>query len=89
DALVAHLTPWAANGDAALNFGGQLWKSSIVDFLDAQAEVDFVTDVKLFHQPDITLGTRGTKDQDVITARTARSVLVSAPRHVIHLEAAP
>lgn len=89
DALVSYLTPWAAGGSKALNFGGRLWKSSVVDFLDSQAEVDFVTDVKLFHQPDITAGTRGTADLDVVTATTARSVLVSAARHVIHLEATP
>lgn len=82
-ALIAHLTPWSGPDGAGLNFGGKLWKSALVDFLDSQPEVDFVTDVKLFHQPDIRAGVKGPEDLDVVTATTARSILVSARRHTI------
>jgi hypothetical protein len=84
-ALVRHLTPWAGPEGGAVSFGGQLWKSSVIDFLDSRPYVDFVTDVRLYHKPDVSLadGDWTPVDRDLIETVSARSVLVSAARHRI------
>ena len=84
DALVAHLTPWATGG-GEIAFGGKLWRSRIIDFLDSQPEVDFVTEVDMYHKIDISApdGSWTEIPLEVIEATTARSILVSARVHEI------
>lgn len=84
-ALATHLTPWAGPGGGAVSFGGQLWKSTVIDFLDSQPYVDFVTDVRMYHKPDVSLadGQWTPVDRDLIETSSARSVLVSAASHTI------
>jgi hypothetical protein len=84
EALVGYLTPWAAGG-GEITFGGRLWRSRVIDFLDERPEVDFVTEVKMFHKIDITAPEGGWTPipLEVIEATSARSILVSARRHVI------
>jgi hypothetical protein len=84
-ALVRHLTPWAGPEGGAVSFGGRLWKSTVIDFLDSRPYVDFVTDVRLYHKPDVALGDGEWTpvDRDLIETVSARSVLVSAARHSI------
>jgi hypothetical protein len=84
-ALVRHLTPWAGPEGGAVSFGGRLWKSTVIDFLDSRPFVDFVTDVRLYHKPDVTLadGQWTPVDRDLIETVSARSILVSAVSHRI------
>jgi hypothetical protein len=84
-ALVEFLTPWARPNGSEITFGGRLWKSSIIDFVEEQPEVDFITDFRLYHKVDVTAPDAGWTpiDVEVVEATTARSVLVSAARHTI------
>lgn len=84
-AVIDFLTPWARPGGGEIAFGGKLWKSSIIDFVEERPEVDYVTDFRLFHKVDIDAPAGGWTPVDVetIEATTARSILVSAARHTI------
>jgi hypothetical protein len=84
-ALVSFLSPWERAEGGEIMFGGRLWKSALVDFVEERAEVDYVTDFRLFHKPDADApaGAWTPVDVELIEATTARSVLVSAPRHNI------
>jgi hypothetical protein len=84
-ALVEFLTPWSRPGGGEVMFGGKLWKSSLINFVEERAEVDFVTDFELYHKPDVDAGDADWTPVDVelIEATTARSILVSAPSHQI------
>lgn len=84
-AVIDFLTPWSRPGGGEIAFGGKLWKSSIIDFVEERPEVDYVTEFKLFHKVNIDAPAGGWTPVDVetIEATTARSILVSAPRHTI------
>ncbi|WP_147114406.1 hypothetical protein [Tateyamaria sp. syn59] len=84
EALILHLTPWQRQGAAGVEFGGQVYKSTIIDFVEELAYVDFLEDVQMFHRPKAD-GPVPPIDLDIIRATTARSVLVSARSHVIGL----
>lgn len=84
-AVIGFLTPWSSPGGGEITFGGKLWKSSIIDFVEELPQVDYVTDFRLYHKVDIAAPAGGWTPVDVelIEATTARSILVSAPRHSI------
>lgn len=84
-ALVGYLTPWAVPGGGEITFGGRLWRSRVIDFLDGRPEVDFVTEVKMYHKIDVTAadGDWTPIPVEVVEATSARSILVSAARHRI------
>lgn len=84
-AVIDFLTPWSRPGGGEIAFGGKLWKSSIIDFVEERPEVDYVTEFKLFHKVNIDAPAGGWTPVDVetIEATTARSILVSAARHTI------
>lgn len=84
-ALIGFLTPWSRPGGSEITFGGKLWKSTIIDFVEEQPQLDFVTDFRLYHKVDIAAPAGGWTpvDVDLIETSTARSILVSAARHNI------
>lgn len=74
--ITAFLSPWAYGKDD-INFGGKMYKSVMINFIEERPYVDYITDVEMFH---ITEKNQLIKtDQDEITASTARSILVSVP----------
>ena len=85
-ALVAYLSPWSQPEGGEITFGGNLWKSSVIDFVDEWPHVDFVTDFQMFHKVDVAApdGSWTPIDSEVIEATTARSILVSAASHKIN-----
>ncbi len=87
-ALVGFLTPWSRPDGGEITFGGKLWKSAIIDFIEEQPQVDFVTDVMLFHKIDADAGPGDWSPADVelVEASTARSILVSGLNRV-HVDA--
>lgn len=98
DALRRHLSPWAYDDGADIPFGGKVYKSQLLAFVEEQPYVDYVTDFKLFHlnagpgigemSVDIDFVVRGNEEGDeveVATASTAASILVSAKDHRIEL----
>lgn len=96
DALRRHLSPWAYDDGADIPFGGKVYKSQLLAFVEEQPYVDYVTDFKLFHlnagpgigemSIDIDFIVRGNEEGDeveVAIASTAASVLGSAKKHHI------
>ena len=82
--ITSFLTPWAFASNADISFGGKIYKSVLIDFIEERPYVDFITNVQMFHRIDDETPESG--DLDEITASTARSILVSAQasKHVIN-----
>jgi len=70
-AIVGFLSPWTVNQGADIHFGGKVYRSSILNFVEEQPTVDYVLNFKM-HQGS---------QQDIreFVAPTARSILVSVP----------
>jgi hypothetical protein len=83
--ITSFLTPWASQETVDIEFGGKVYKSVLINFIEERPYVDYITDVMMFH--DRQDGCPESKDQDEIIASTAMSILVSAPakEHWIHV----
>jgi hypothetical protein len=83
DEITAFLTPWAYNSETDIQFGGKIYKSSLINFIEERIYVDFITNVEMYHR----IEENGAESQNAeeIIASTARSILVSAPasKHII------
>lgn len=73
DEIVEYLSPWAFESGADLAFGGSVYKSVLLNFVEERPYVDFVTCFKMYKWVD---GVRSS-DIDEAVATSARSVLVS------------
>lgn len=82
--ITQFLSPWAYGKTNSIDFGGKVYKSVLINFIEERYYVDFITDVFMYVKVDEL--TSESSDRDEITASTARSILVSAPasRQVIH-----
>lgn len=82
--ITSYLTPWAYNNQVEVQFGGKVYKSSLINFIEERPYVEYITDVKMYH---IINQVNNNLDVEEITASTARSILVSvqASAHVIEL----
>ncbi len=80
------LSPWAFGGAGAIEFGGRIHKSVVIDFIEERPYVEFITDVRMHHKAGETAVEGG--DVDEAVASTARSILVSAAavRHEFAVE---
>lgn len=79
-ALIRALTPWAYDKTRDIEFGGRIYRSVILDFVEELPYVDFVTDFKMK-----LVSNDGTQSQDVaeISANTPDTIFVSNPTHSI------
>jgi hypothetical protein len=75
--ITAFLSPWAYADDADINFGGVVYKSVVINFIEERPYVDFITDVEMCHYDEN--GAIIKLDNDEILASTAKSILVSVP----------
>ncbi len=82
DDITRFLSPWAFPGGGSPSFGGKIYKSVLVNFVEELPYVDYVTDFKLFHNID---GVQGTSDKNEVEGSKAVSILVSVPakEHII------
>jgi hypothetical protein len=82
--ITQFLSPWAFGNTSAIDFGGKIYKSVLINFIEERYYVDFITDVFMYVKVDDT--SAESVDMDEISASTARSILVSAQasKHVIH-----
>jgi hypothetical protein len=82
--ITQFLSPWAFGSNSKIDFGGKVYKSVLINFIEERYYVDFITDVFLYVKVDETTDESGNLDE--ISASTARSILVSAPasKHTIH-----
>jgi len=83
-AITRFLSPWAFSEGGSPSFGGKIYKSVLIKYIEDQPCVDYVTDFKLYL--DIA-GNRGGRNMDEVEGSAAISILVSAPssEHVIHI----
>lgn len=72
------LCPWAFNNKVEISFGGKIFKSAVLNFVEERPYVDFVTCFKMNHiiKRDKT-GVEAILDVEEATASTSRSILVS------------
>jgi hypothetical protein len=70
--IVQHLAPWAFGDSRDIRFGGKVYKSALIDLVEEQPYVDFVTEFQLFHQDS-------GEDKEEVKASIALAVLTPAP----------
>jgi len=73
--ITRFLSPWAFTEGGSPSFGGKIYKSVLVNFVEDQDGVDYVTDFQVFHDVN---GVLGSSDLDEVAGSTAVSILVSA-----------
>jgi hypothetical protein len=79
-ALIRALTPWAYDKSREIEFGGRIYRSVLLDFVEELPYVDFVSDFSMG-----LAGSGGVALHDVaeISADTPDTILVSNFTHVI------
>jgi hypothetical protein len=80
------LSPWAFEGGKDVAFGGRIHKSMILNFVEEQEYVDFVTCFEMDHiiiNPGDPLDVTVNKNVDEALATTSASILVSNKLHEI------
>ncbi|MCI5130191.1 MAG: hypothetical protein D3904_01420, partial [Candidatus Electrothrix sp. EH2] len=78
ESLVHFLSPWAFPGGGTPSFGGKIYKSVLINFVEEQPYVDYVTCFRLMH----LLGKcekEDKKDHEEVKGNSAISILVSVP----------
>jgi Baseplate J-like protein len=75
-AITRFLSPWAFTEQGTPSFGGRIYKSALINFVEEQPYVDYVTDFQVFQD---VAGVKGTVDLDEVAGSKAVSILVSAP----------
>ncbi len=68
-AITRFLTPWTTDQGAEIHFGGTVYRSAILNFIEQQYYVDYVVDFKMHHDSQ--------QNVQAAIATTARSVLTS------------
>jgi len=79
EALIEYLSPWAYDSGSDIVFGGKIHKSVILNFVEEQEYVNYVSCFKMYQNPD----TVPKVDIDEAVASTSASVLGSYPSHKI------
>ncbi len=83
EALIKFLSPWAYATGSDIVFGGKIHKSVILNFVEEQEYVDYITCFKMYHIVPGDPGNDPNKDVDEAVASTSASVLGSASEHNI------
>lgn len=81
--IVRYLSPWAFGEYSAIHFGGSLFKSVLIRFIEEREYVDFISRFRMYHR--IGPNDNNFQDKNRIVAQSARAILVSAPGHMIEL----
>jgi hypothetical protein len=71
--LEIYFAPWAYDAESDIEFGGKIYKSVIIGFIEDRSYVDYVSCVKMFRIVD----EEKSIDLDEIEATSARTVFVS------------
>ncbi|MGB4850371.1 MAG: baseplate J/gp47 family protein [Saprospiraceae bacterium] len=75
--ITRFLSPWAFTDGGSPSFGGKIYKSVLINFIEERSYVDYIADFKLRHKPG---GSQlFSKDTNQAEASTAISILVSVP----------
>ncbi|MFK8185244.1 MAG: hypothetical protein AB8B99_17870 [Phormidesmis sp.] len=70
--IIRFLSPWAASDAAEIHFGGEIYRSSILKFVEEHPVVDYVLNFELYQDDDDS-------DRPRVSATTPHSILVSVP----------
>jgi hypothetical protein len=81
--LITYLSPWAFNKNAAIDFGGTLYKSVLIRFIEELPYVDYIADFRMYFT------STGTADMDILEAGNSKAILVSAKQHLIDIHHIP
>ena len=73
------LAPWINNEFAEIHFGGSLYKSKAIRFIEDRPYVDFITEFRMCNK------TYSNDDTEVITAFNSRAILTSYKEHSIEI----
>ena len=79
-ALIEYLSPWAYTDKRDLQFGGKIYKSVILDFVEEREYVDYVTDFRLYSYSGES---NPYLDLNEVTPATPDTILVSDASHTI------
>ncbi len=85
NAIKQYLSPWAYDIGSDLVFGGKIHKSMVLNFVEQQDYVDFITCFKMFHIVPDDPDNDPLRDVDEAEAFSSASVLGSADTHKIHI----
>ena len=83
EALIEFLSPWAYATGSDIVFGGKIHKSVILNFVEEQEYVDYITCFEMFHIVPGDPANDPEKDVDEAVASTSASVLGSSSGHLI------
>lgn len=83
--LVAFLSPWLFDDQKDIVFGGKIRGSEIVNFIDEQEYIDYITDFRLEQRTDGEESWSNLPELVAVTC-TSSSVLVSAGTHIIQVK---
>jgi hypothetical protein len=78
--IVRFLSPWAFDATRPVAFGGCIYKSVLLDFVEELAYVDYVTDFKMY---SYTGAADRLRDLDRAQAETPDTILVSDSTHSV------
>jgi hypothetical protein len=82
DSLTQHLAPWTAGDKSAIRFGGTVFRSTVIDFLEDIEYVDYITDFT-FQNSVQKAPPNLTEDRWVLSASRPDGILTSALTHDI------
>jgi len=83
--LVRFLSPWAFTGGGSPSFGGKIYRSALINFVEEQDYVDYVINFKLMHLVGACKHA-DQQDHEEVEGKDAISILVSVPAsdHIIN-----
>lgn len=79
--LIQFLSPWAFKADYDISFGGKVYKSAVLDFVEEREYVDYITDFRMY---TYTGKTASTNDINAAQPERPDAILVSAETHTIN-----
>ena len=79
--LKQYLSPWAYSSGRDITFGGKIYKSVLLDFVEEVEYVDYVED---FYMYSISESTGKSNDLSEVQPETPDTILVSNDTHLIY-----
>jgi hypothetical protein len=78
--LIRFLSPWAFDAEREISFGGRIYKSVLLDFVDRRPYVEYVTDFRMYSSRQ---GRAARRDLNEVRAERPDAILVSDSAHAI------
>ena len=91
DEIERFLCPWAFDASKPVSFGGKIYKSTLIDFIDERPYVHMLSSFRMHHivRDEQSAIETANYDVDEVVATSSRSILVSyadkTTKHLIHV----